>query len=139
MRQIEGVRARVEAAGPLAELLATGWDAFTVILGTCQACEGQGPGLFAAFAFAAAAASRGRLRLASAPSFPIGDRGEASHDGCVTPDLENVASGLGGLAALLHGRLRETGLTAPTAGDRAACAEAATYAAQAAELLSRDG
>jgi hypothetical protein len=44
-----------------------------------------------------------------------------------------------GLAALLHDRLREAAVTAPAAGDRETCTEAAAHAAQVAESLSRHG
>ncbi len=139
MRQIEDMRARVEAAEPQAELLGAAWDAFTLVLDTCHACEEQAPELFAALAFAAAAASRGRLMLASAPSFPISAGSRTRHDAFVKPDLENVAGALGSLADSLHDRLRQASVEAPAAGDREACAEAAAHAAQVFELLSRDG
>ncbi len=77
MRQIQDVQARVRAACGTADMLGAAWDAFTLLLDTCEAGDSS-PALFAAFAFAAAAASRGRLMLESAPSLPPGGGNQAS-------------------------------------------------------------
>src|SRR6266568_7557680 len=105
MRDVDGMRARVEAAGELAGLLEAAWDGFGLLASACRECEERAGGLFAAFAYAAAAAAEGRLILASAPSLDTGSRGEAGCEGSVTADLDDVADDLAGLAGLLAARL----------------------------------
>ena len=138
MRQIQDVQARVQAACGTADMLGAAWDAFTLLLDTCEAGVGSSPGLFAAFAFAAAAASRGRLMLESAPSLPPGVGSQASQGAVVKQDLEQAAGALGGLAATLGETLGQAAVEAADAGDRAACQDAAVQAMRIAELLSGD-
>jgi len=139
VRDIDGMRARVEAAGDLGELLEAAWDGFSLLLSACRRCEERAGGLFAAFAFASAAAAQGRLILASAPSLPAGYRGEAGCEGSVNADLEEVADGLADLAGLLAARLSSAAGQAGDPGDRAACGQARAEASRVCGLLARDG
>jgi hypothetical protein len=139
VRDIDGMHARVEAAGELGGLLEAAWDGFSLLLSACRGCEERAGGLFAAFAFASAAAAQGRLILASAPSLAAGYRGEASCEGSVNADLEEVADGLAGLAGLLAARLSSAARQAADPGDREACWEAGAEAARVRGLLARDG
>jgi|SRR5579859_1262819 len=136
MRQIQDVQARVRAACGTADMLGAAWDAFTLLLDTCEAGVDSSPGLFAAFAFAAATASRGRLMLESAPSLPPGAGNQASRAAVVKHDLDQAAGALAGLAAALGQRLGEAAVAAADVGDRAACLDAAAEAVRVAELLS---
>lgn len=136
MRQIQDVHARVRAARGTADMLSAAWDAFTLLLDTCDAGADSSPRLFAGFAFAAAAASRGRLMLESAPSLPPPAGNQASHAVAVKHDLDQAAAGLAGLAVALGQRLGEAAAAVADAGDRAACLDAAAEAVQVAELLS---
>ena len=138
MQDVDGMRARVEAAGELAGLLAAAWDGFGLLVAGCRECEERAGGLFAAFAFAAAAAAQGRLVLASAPSLDAGSRGEAGCGGSVSADLEVVADGLAGLAGLLAARLSSAARQAGDPGDRDACGQAGAEAARVCGLLARD-
>jgi hypothetical protein len=138
MTQADGMRARVEGAGDLAGLLAAGRDAFGLLLDACRDGQDRPGGLFAAFAFASAAAAQGRLVLASAPSLPAGQAAQASHDECVSGDLETVADGLAGLAQVLGGCLSAAARQAGNPGDREACEDAAVQAARVAGLLAPD-
>jgi hypothetical protein len=136
MRQIQDMQARVRAACGTVDILGAGWDAFTLLLDTCEAGVGLSSGLFAAFAFAAAAASRGRLMLESAPSLPPGAGNQASRAAFVKHDLDQAAGALAGLAAALGQRLGEAAVAAVDVGDRAASLDAAAEAVRVAELLS---
>ena len=138
MREIDGIRSRLEAASRLAELLDVAWDAFTVMLAVCQECESQPPGLFAASAFAASAAASGRRVLAAAPSLPSGRGNGTGHEAIVWPDLEEVGDGLVGLADVLDGRLSAAAGQADDPGDRRACQDVAVEAARIRELLARE-
>jgi hypothetical protein len=142
MRDIEKSRARVMAAGGVAELLDAAWGGFTVLLAWCRGCEERAAGLFAAFAFAAAPAAQGRLVIGSAPSLPAGRGSDVGPDVSVQHDLEEVADGLAGLAGALRDRLASAAADAADPGDQEACEEeeeAAAAAAQVCGLLSRDG
>ncbi|HEV2377804.1 MAG TPA: hypothetical protein VGS19_37285 [Streptosporangiaceae bacterium] len=139
MRQVEDVRARVHAAGELAELLGVAWDALTVLRDACRECGDTDTGLFAAFAFAATAAAQARLTLASAPSLPAARGTDAGHASFVSHGLGDGADRLAGLARVLHERLSQAATDAGDPGDREVCKQAAAEAAQVVELLSRDG
>ena len=138
MREIDGVRLRLEAVGGLAELLEVAWDAFSLMLTVCQECESQSVELFAAFAFAASAAASGRRILAAALSLPPGRGSGAGHEAIVRPDLEEIGDGLAGLAHLVNGRLSSVAGQASDPGDRRACQDAAVEAARICELLARE-
>jgi hypothetical protein len=139
IQDIETSRTQVMTADGMAELLDAAWDAFTVLLVWCRACEERAVELFAAFAFAAASAAEGQMIVASAPSLTGGHRCDSGHDVIVQDDLELIADGLSGLAGALRDRLGSGGLEAADPGDRAACQQAAVSAAQICALLSRDG
>ncbi len=138
MAEIDRMRARLETAGELTELLSAAWEAFSLLLAACCDCEERAAELFAAFAFASAAAAQGRLLIASAPSLPAGPGNPASYGGCAGADLEKTADGLAGLAGVLAARLSAEARPAHGLGDRAACQDAAAQATQIYELLALD-
>jgi hypothetical protein len=138
MREIDGIRLRLEAAGGLAELLEVAWDAFSLMLAACQECEGQSVELFAAFAFAASAAATGRRVLIAAPSLPPRPGCGTGHEASVQHDLEEIGDGLAGLAHLLGMCLASAASQAREPGDRRACQEAAADSARISELLARE-
>jgi hypothetical protein len=61
---------RLRLAPTLPEILDASFDAFEVIRITARSCQGQIPGMFAAFMTAADAAVDGREALTTAPSLP---------------------------------------------------------------------
>jgi len=137
MREIDGIRPRLEAADSLAELLEVAWDAFSLMLAACQECEGQSDELFAAFAFAASAAATGRRVLVAAPSLPPRQGSGTGHEASVRHDLEEIGDRLAGLAHLLGVRLSSAAGQAREPGDRRACQDAAAEATRICELLAR--
>jgi len=138
MREIDGIRSRLEAADGLAELLEVAWDAFSLMLAACQECEGQSAELFAAFAFAASAAATGRRVLVGAPSLPPRRGSGIGHEAIVRHDLEEIGDGLAGLAHLLGVRLSSAAGQARDPDDRRACQDAAVESARICELLARE-
>jgi len=139
MREIDGMRRRLEATDGIAPVLAASWDAFSLIAEACHACERGSRELFAAFAFAATAAAEGRTIVAGAPSLPAGHGAAASPGELVSHDITAVADALADLAGALHSRLASASVRARDAGDRAACADGAVQAALVRELLARGG
>ena len=137
MREIDGIRSRLEAAGGLTELLEAAWDAFSLTLAVCQECESQSAELFAAFAFAASAAATGRRILVAAPSLPPRPGSGTGHEASVRHDLEEIGDGLAGLAHLLGVRLSSAAGQAREPGDRRACQDAAVESARRCEMLAR--
>ena len=138
MPEIGQVRARLETARELTGLLGAAREAFSLLLAACCDCEERAAELSAAFAFASAAAAEGRLIIASAPSLPTDLGSQTSYGGRVDGDLEQIADGLAGLAAVLAERLSAAGRQAQGPGDYAACQDAAAQAAQIYELLALD-
>jgi hypothetical protein len=138
MFQIDATRERVVQAQDTAGLLAAAWDAFSILLAACRACQASPAGMFAAFSFAALSAAEGRLVLASAPSLPVGLGEVASPPLSVKDDLGITDRVLAGLAAVLRDRLQAASDQAGPWQDRQACAEAAPHAAQIVRLLAGD-
>jgi hypothetical protein len=138
MPEIDRMRARLQTAGELTELLPAAGEAFSLLLAACLECEERAAELSAAFAFASAAAAQGRLVIACAPSLPTGLGNQASYGGCVDLDLDKAADDLAGLAGVLRGRLSAAARQAHEPGDRAACQDAAAQAAQIYELPAPD-
>ena len=137
MREIDGIRLRLESAGELPELLEAAWDAFSLILAVCQECEGRSAELFAAYAFAASAAATGRRMLVVAPSLPPGWGDATGYEAIVrSDDLEGIGEGLADLADLLGARLSSAARQAGEPGGRQACQGAAAEAARIGELLA---
>ena len=139
MHEIDTMQARVEAADGLAGTLAAGWDAFELLLVTCEQCEDRSDELFAAFSFAAAAAAEGRNILTDAPSLPPGPDAGTSQAPFVEADLEKIADALASLAGVLSSRLSSAGRQAHGTADQAACRDAAREARRIRELLARGG
>ena len=137
MHDIDSIGARLRASGDLAATLAASFDAFEVIRRAARACENRDLGLLPAFMLAAGAAVDGRNAVAAAPSLPRAN-GNADRPGRPEPgaDLHDIADGLAALGALLARRLPAAAADATTAGDRAACADAAQAAAQIHRLLA---
>jgi hypothetical protein len=137
MREIDGIRLQLEAAGGLAELLEVAWNAFSLMLAACQECGGESVDLFATFAFAASAAATGRRVLVAAPSLPPRQGSGTGHEAIVRHDFEEIGDGLAGLAYLLGVRLSSAAGQAREPGDRRACRDAAAESARISELLAR--
>jgi hypothetical protein len=137
VREIDTMRARVDAADELAGTLAAGRDAFELLRVLCEQCADRDAGLFAAFSFASAAATEGRNILAGAPSLPPGPDAGPGRQPFVTADIERIADGLAGLAAQLSSRLAAASGQARDAADQAACRDAAGEAGRVHELLAR--
>lgn len=139
MHEIGTMQARVEAAEGLAGTLAAGWDAFELLLVTCEQCEDRSDELFAAFSFAAAAAAEGRNILTDAPSLPPGPDAGTSQAPFVEADLEKIADALASLGGVLSSRLSSAGRQARGTADQAPCRDAAREARRIHELLARGG
>jgi hypothetical protein len=137
VREIDTMRVGVEAADGLAGTLAAAWEAFELLLVTCEQCEDRRDEFFAAFAFASAAAAEGRSILAVAPSMP-GPGARTSQAFPVPADLEKIADALADLARVLGTRLSAAARHAHDAGDRAACRDAAGEAGRIHDLLAQD-
>ena len=142
MREIEDIRARLEAAPPVADTpsdtLSVALDAFGVLLSCCRDSQDRSVELFPAFAFAATAAAEGRHVVLTAPSLP--DQGlVTSRAAGVQGDVEVIADALAGLAGALSAYLSAAARHARDPGDRAACHDAAEQAGQVQALLARDG
>jgi len=142
MREIEGIRAHLEAAPQVAvspvDTLVLALDAFGLLLACCRDSKDRSVELFPAFAFAATAAAEGRHVVLTAPSLP--NQGlETSRAVCVQEDVEVIADALAGLAGALSAYLSAAARHARDPGDRAACHDAAEQAGQVQALLARDG
>jgi hypothetical protein len=137
VRELDIMRARVEAADLLAGTLAAGWEAFELLRETCEQCEDRSDELFAAFSFASAAAAEGRNILTDAPSLPPGPDAGTGCGSFVEADLEEIADALAGLAGVLSTRLSSASLQAHDAADQAACRDAAREAGRIHELLAQ--
>jgi hypothetical protein len=137
VHEIDTMRVRVEAADGLAGMLAAAWEAFELLLVTCERYEDRRDEFFAAFAFASAAAAEGRNIIAVAPSMP-GPGARTSQAFLVPDDLEMIADALADLACVLGTRLSAAARHAHDVGDRAACRDAAGEAGRIRDLLAGD-
>jgi hypothetical protein len=135
--EISGITTRLRDADSLPDTLAAGFDAFEAARQLARGCEDAVPGLFAVFMTTADAAVDGRDAITIAPSRPPDRRGGA---GASMPHarapVEEIADALAELGALLTDRLSRAA-SAATAGDRAACTEAAQAAGRIRQLMAR--
>jgi hypothetical protein len=134
--ELDAITARVADSTGIPELLDTGFDAFEAIRYVSRACEGQAPGLFAAFMLAAGTAVEGRNALTDAPSIPPSRGGLVLEPAVIAADdVDDVADALAQLASRLAQRLAEAAMQADLAGDRSACQQASRSATDIHELL----
>ena len=130
LRETDDIGARLDAAGSIADALATAWDAFDFIHAAASNCADPGTGTYAAFMFASAAAAEARDTVGFAPSMPSGPRGPVPGGTPATAGL------LAEFAGTLPGRLSAAAGQAVLASDRDALAQAASAAGQIRELLA---
>ncbi len=70
MADVNQVRALLQSAGSLGEVLDAGWEAFDLLVTGCQQVWPSRPGALAPYAFAAATAAQARTILSMAPGLP---------------------------------------------------------------------
>lgn len=126
---------RLENAATLPALLDAAFGTFEEILSGIHDYEDSGGEFFAAPLFAAVAAADGRDAVGFAPSMP---RPTAPGE-CACCDTPADFTGLAALSATLATRLTHAAAGGSTAGDRAACQQAAQQADQIRILLTGDG
>ncbi len=138
MEEISGILTRLREAASLPDTLAAGFDAFEAIRQLARVCEDTVPALFATFMTTADAAVDGREAITIAPTLRQDWRGGAGVNvsGAGAP-VEEIAGALAGLGALLADRLSHAATIAATAGDRAACTDAALAAGRICQLMTR--
>jgi len=139
MHETGSIQARLGQAANLPDTLAASFDAFETIRLLARDCEDRMPALFAAFMTAADAAVEGREAVTVAPSLPAPDRGHApSSVLSADADVDEIASALTALSALLRDRLSHAMALTAEARDRAACQHAAQAAERICQLMARD-
>jgi hypothetical protein len=128
---------RLEQAASLPEVLAAGFDAFEAIRITARHYQDQVPALFAAFMTTADAAVDGREAITIAPSLPPAPATRPGQALTADAGTGQTADTLAALATVLRDRLRDAATRAGTAGDRAACQDAADAAGRICQLMTR--
>ena len=140
MNRITASRARLDHAAGLPALLDAAYDAFEAILAVLRHHEERAGNAFPAFVLAAGAAASGRDWIAGAPSLPPAatpPQPAAAGDDLLTGhDWVHVAIEIAGISQALAGRLAAAGAEARDPEDRAACEQAAGYAARIRALLA---
>jgi hypothetical protein len=131
------VGTRLEQAGSLPDVLAAAFDAFEAIRITARHHQDQVPALFAAFMTTADAAIDGREAITIAPSLPHAPGARPGQALTADADTSQAADTVAALATVLRDRLREAATRAGTAGDRAACQDAAEAAGRICQLMTR--
>ena len=138
MNSLETAREQLNAAVDLPGLLSAAYTCFTVLISVIEQQHDPRNPLFVPFLLAGASAASGRFALAAAPSLPASAR---APDPMPCPDEDlgagEAALGIGQLAEILDGRLRNAGPTAVDSADRQACADAARHAAELSARLGR--
>ena len=127
---------RLQDAASLPDTLAAGFDAFEAIRQLARDCEDKVPALFAAFMTTADAAVDGREAITIAPALPPGRAGAGVSVAGASAPVEEIAGALAGLGALLADRLSQAAAIAATAGDQAACTDAALAAGRICQLMT---
>jgi len=127
--------ARLEHATGLAAILDAAYDTFEDMLPVIEAQQDPGSFAFTAFVMSGASAANGRDAIAAAPSLPA-----AAHrvtTACTSAALtaQQVAAAVAGLSRVLVSRLNVAAGLSADAGDRAACASAASHAAAICSVL----
>jgi hypothetical protein len=132
-----GIMTRLRDAASLPDTLAVAFDAFEAIRRVARDCEDRVPGLLAAFMTTADAAVNGREAITIAPALPPPGRGGAgvSVHG-VSASVEEVASALSALGALLRDRLWHAARIATAVGDQTACTDGAQAAGRICQLMA---
>jgi hypothetical protein len=128
---------RLGQAASLPEVLAAGFDAFEAIRITARHHQDQVPALFAAFMTTADAAVDGREALTIAPSLPHAPGARPSRALTADAGTGQAADTVAALAAVLRDRLSQAAARADTAGDQAACQDAADAAGRICQLMTR--
>jgi hypothetical protein len=128
---------RLERAASLPDVLAAGFDAFEAIRITARHHQDQVPALFAAFMTTADAAVDGREAITIAPSLPPAPAAGPGRALMADAETGQAADTVAALAAVLRDRLSQAAAQAGTAGDRAACQDAAEAAGRICQLMTR--
>jgi hypothetical protein len=138
MQTIGTIRARIEAASGLTEVLAASWDAFEFTRAATSAYAERAPAELAMFLYAGSAACGGRDAIYTAPSAPaeLADLAGVDAGG---PGGNEAAGLLAGLALAVSRRLRAVAGQAADPRDRDACAEAAGAADELHRILTGTG
>ena len=129
---------RLQEADGLAAVLDAAYAAFEGMVSVIHPVQDPASGLFAAFVMAAASAADGRNALALAPSLPGHPllAAPAEQQSWSGEPPERVAEVVAGLSRLVAERLTQAAVSAPDAGDQAACRHAAQSARDICGLLS---
>jgi hypothetical protein len=135
MPDVSGITMRLRDADSLPDTLAASFEAFEAVRQLARGCEDNVPALFAAFMTTADAAVAGREAITTAPALPRPRRAGAGVP-AAGASVEEIASALAGLGALLTDRLARAAAMAATAVDRAACTEAALAAGRICQLMA---
>ena len=139
MHDVEAIRNRLRDARSLPDLLAASFDAFEAIRVIARGSEDTVPSLFAAFMTAADAAVDGREAITVAPSLsPTPGVTLTISPPYAGADIDTITDALAALGALLDERLAHAADRALTAGDRAACQEAAQAGRRIHQLMARE-
>jgi hypothetical protein len=133
------LRARLSAAGTVADTLAVAWDIFELVQTVANGCADRDPGVFAAFLFTAAAACEGRDAAGFAPSIPDVPGISVDQPGWDAASTAEIAGQVAALMAVLGRRLELAAGQAADPGDRRACVHAARQAGQIRALLAPGG
>jgi hypothetical protein len=138
MHETGSIQARLGQATTLADTLTASFDAFETIRLLAHDCEDRMPALFAAFMTAADAAVEGREAVTVAPSLPAPDRRHAPVSVLsADANVDEIASALAALGALLRDRLSHAMALTAEARDHAACQHAAQAARRICQLMAR--
>jgi hypothetical protein len=139
VHDVEAITARLQDARSLPVLLAASFDAFEAIRVMARGYEDTAPVLFAAFMTAADAAVDGREAITIAPSLsPAPGVTAITSPPDAGTGIDTITDALAALGALLDERLAHAADRALTAGDRAACQEAAQAGRRIHQLMARE-
>jgi len=138
MTGLTAARDRLRQARGLPVVLDTACDAFEAILAFIGAREDTTGEPVAPLLLAATQAANGRDALLFAPSLPPHSR-HPEKPGQQRGSAGDLSTEVTGLSRLLTAQLTHTAATVPDGADRAACQDAARYAAQIRDLLARAG
>jgi len=138
MSQVTAAGNRFRQAHGLPAALDAACDAFEAILTVIGGCENTAStGAAITFLLAATQAANGRDAVLFAPSLPPRALHPPAPAGEGQPgDAQDIRAAVAALAGLLAGRLGHTAAAQAGGADRAACHDAARYAARIGELLT---
>jgi hypothetical protein len=141
MRQLTAAGDRLGQARDLAPLLDAAYDAFEEILAVISDHEDAADTPAVPLLLAATQTANARDAVLFAPSLPTRRLHQAQRVG-EEPErgsAHDITAAVAGLCRLLASRLAHTAGTAATAGDQAACQDAAHHAQAAHALLTGSG